>query len=182
MKALGLVMLIVVFSTAGIAQTSTSQSAPSGVIMHEPQWQATFVEVQTPFIAEESNSPVHSRRSAINTNDSGNTKNDDIERLSRSNSRTKWAKVFNGYRASIRIDNTGPKAIKAIRWNFLLVDTQTGKIVKQYHFRSKKNVASGDTTFLSKIVGGLRQDAPPGKPQAVINRIEYADGSVWQHP
>jgi hypothetical protein len=83
---------------------------------------------------------------------------------------------YNFY-ASLTVKNTGAKAIKNIRWDYVLTDPATQKEIKRHNFRGKKALKPGESLTLTEMV------RPSGAKRSVeIIRIEYADGSAWQRP
>lgn len=85
------------------------------------------------------------------------------------------------YKATVLIKNNGTKRVEAITWGVVFVDLDTEKEVEHRKFHLKKGLAPGAERTL------LRYVLPCNKPgtitvRAVIDRVEYDDGSVWQHP
>jgi len=95
------------------------------------------------------------------------------------------------YRARIR--NTGDKTIREIGWEYLLSDPTTELEVGRHLHSMKINLPAGKTKELI-----ARSNRPPAgillasndsaeahakySERVIINRIRYADGSVWQRP
>lgn len=76
--------------------------------------------------------------------------------------------------ASILVRNTGTKTVTAVYWEYLLFETGGKEPVKRYRVQSKRVIPPGEQAELTKEV------KPKGNEhQALISRIEYADGSVW---
>lgn len=79
--------------------------------------------------------------------------------------------------ASIVVRNIGTKTITAVDWEYLMFETGGKEPVKRYRVRSKKTILPGEQLELTKEV------EPKGKEQqALISRLEYSDGSIWQQP
>lgn len=77
--------------------------------------------------------------------------------------------------ASIVVKNIGTKTVTAVHWEYLLFETDGKEPVKRYSVQSKRVIPPGEQAELTKEV------KPKGKEhQALITRIEYADGSFWQ--
>lgn len=77
--------------------------------------------------------------------------------------------------ASIVVKNIGTKTVVAVHWEYLMFETGAKDPVKRFRVQSKKIIAPGERAELTKEVD------PKGKEhQAVITRIEYADGSLWK--
>ena len=95
------------------------------------------------------------------------------------------------YRVSVQ--NTSAKTIRAIDWDYVFSTGNTEADTTRLEFTSEEKIGPGKTKELS--VKALK---PPAKTvsvyelnkseregldgQVVVMRIEYADGSVWQHP
>lgn len=108
-----------------------------------------------------------------------------------SQKQTEASSVYYLYKA--RIKNTGVKTIRNVIWHFVLLDTGTGVEVGRHRFNGKVSIRSGKSV---EIVG--RSRTPPTRTvnagqstgelrakhteQVVIERIDYADGTVWERP
>ncbi len=93
------------------------------------------------------------------------------------------------YRA--KVSNTGSKAIRKLVWEYVFFDPSTQKEVGRRRHENKVNIRPGKSTNLvARSVSpptGVIDAAQAGKKsrnqyaeQIVIQRIEYADGAVWQ--
>jgi hypothetical protein len=93
--------------------------------------------------------------------------------------------------AVVTIRNEGSKTIKAISYHFIFVNTQNGKEWFRYQFRNRVTIGAGQTkTLTNETVGRpIETLSPPGvnpttglnsEIRVVINRIEYADRSIWR--
>ena len=93
--------------------------------------------------------------------------------------------------AVVAFRNDGSKTIKAIRYDFIFVNTENGKEWFRYQFRNRVTVGAGETRTLTNHLVGARIETfrPPhvepatganSEIRVVINRIEYADGSIWR--
>jgi hypothetical protein len=77
--------------------------------------------------------------------------------------------------ASILVKNIGTKTVTAVNWEYLQFEIGGKEPVKRYRVQSKRVIEPGEQAELTKEVD------PKGKEhQAMITRIEYADGSFWQ--
>jgi hypothetical protein len=78
------------------------------------------------------------------------------------------------------VKNVSVKAIKAIDWNYIFFDDATLQHeLKRYKYHSKKKIAPGEMKFVSEYVD---RRAVSEFQAVVINKIEFADGSIWQRP
>ena len=79
------------------------------------------------------------------------------------------------FTASIVVKNIGTKTVTAVHWEYLQFEIGGKEAVKRYRVQSKRVIPPGEQAELTKEVD------PKGKEhQAMITRIEYADGSIWQ--
>lgn len=98
-----------------------------------------------------------------------------------------------GFIYKVEIQNTGAKAVKAVDWDYVFMDANTQEELGRRQFSSLEKIAPGKTRELKFFVS-----TPPTQRVSinsldkseranlaegiVLVRIEYADGSVWQHP
>ncbi|MCM3903296.1 MAG: hypothetical protein ND866_16450 [Pyrinomonadaceae bacterium] len=98
-----------------------------------------------------------------------------------------------GYRYKVLITNTGLKTIRLVDWDYFFIDPSTHEVVARHQFTSQETIKPGKSKEVSvlyltppvKTVSAsiLTQKEPmPFTEQVVIARIEFSDGSVWQHP
>jgi hypothetical protein len=76
------------------------------------------------------------------------------------------------------VKNVSAKIIKAINWEFVFFsDDAREHELKRYRYHTRKKIAPGGVGFVSEYV----DDRAASKFQTVvINRIEFADGTIWQ--
>ncbi len=98
-----------------------------------------------------------------------------------------------GYRYKVTLRNDGQKTIKSIDWDYLFLDPVTQQEVSHHQFTSDDTIKPGKSKEISvlylnppvKIVN-VRKPGNKGeslyKEQVLLARIQYSDGSVWQHP
>lgn len=93
----------------------------------------------------------------------------------------------------VSVVNTGLKTIKAVDWDFIFFNINTQSEAGRLELTSEEKIGPGKTKELNVMTS-----KPPAKTvsvyaldkserqgldgQAVIMRIEYTDGSVWQRP
>jgi hypothetical protein len=103
----------------------------------------------------------------------------------RNNRSVKW------YQYRVTVKNTGPKTIKTMSWDYIVIDPGKEERFAHHRFRSAKRIGPGKkqqiTEFSvappSRIVNVGVMNKTKGEPlvgRVIITRIEYADGSVWQ--
>lgn len=96
-----------------------------------------------------------------------------------------------GYRYKFSLRNTGTKTIKAIDWDYVFTDPNTGSEVGRQQFTSEEHVRPGkekemsvftlsppSRTVSAEVLGKKEQN--PLTEGVVLVRVEYSDGSVWQ--
>ena len=91
----------------------------------------------------------------------------------------------------VRIRNSGPKTIKAVLWDYVFVDPQTGLELARHTFFSESELSPGKIKTLtststrppSRVISVrmlIDNDSGTYGEQVAIKRIIYADGSVWE--
>jgi len=91
----------------------------------------------------------------------------------------------------VRIRNSGPKIIKAILWDYVFVDPQTGIELARHTFFSESELSPGRIKTLvasstrppSRVISVrmlIDNDSGTYGEQVSIKHIIYADGSVWE--
>lgn len=95
------------------------------------------------------------------------------------------------YGYSLKFRNTDARTISSLSWEYVFLDSGTGKAVGRHPFYSNVRVDSGkektviatSTISPTKIisVGALGKEKPFTE-RVVINCITYSDGSNWTRP
>lgn len=99
--------------------------------------------------------------------------------------------VYYLYKAKIK--NTGSKGIRNVIWHFVVFDSGTEVEVGRHRFTGKVSIKAGKSAELvarsrvppTRIVrAGKSSGEQPGKhaERVMIERIDYEDGTFWQHP
>jgi hypothetical protein len=100
-------------------------------------------------------------------------------------SRNGKGKPSDGFAYKIKVQNAGPKVIDIVFWEYQFNDPADPSLVARRHFLCGVNIPAEK----SKELEGFSLSGPgvvnaqaesPIKEKAVINRVEYADGSIWQ--
>jgi hypothetical protein len=97
------------------------------------------------------------------------------------------------YTYSVKLRNKGAKAIRALVWEYVFADPETGNEVGRFRHEGRVKIGpgkSGGLTFRtlsppSGVVSAGRLGRGEGEQFAesvVILRVEYADGTVWSAP
>ncbi len=104
-------------------------------------------------------------------------------------SRTPKPKPMDGYAYHIKVQNTIKKVVESVFWEYQFQDPANPDLVTRRQFLCAVNIPEGKTKDLegfslsgpSDVVDVKTLDAGAAlKETVVINRIEYADGAVWQ--
>lgn len=89
---------------------------------------------------------------------------------------------------SVEIKNSGLKAIKAIRWDYLITNSKTGEELGRHEFESLEKIGRDKTKRLSvrsrvsptRIVPIPESDKGSTVERVALKCIIYEDGSLWQ--
>ena len=105
--------------------------------------------------------------------------------------RTPKAKAVDNFAYLVRIQNSSPKVVEILFWEYQFIDPMNPENVTRRQFLCGVNIKPNKEKELQAVslsgpsdvinVGSLAID--PGKlfeEKVVINRVEYSDGSIWQ--
>ena len=106
-------------------------------------------------------------------------------------SRTPQPKALEGFSYSLKLKNESTKQVEVVFWEYQFIDETTPNAPVRRQFLCGLNLKPGKEKELlafslsgpSKVVSAATLAAPPGKPpleRVVINRVEYADDTIWQ--
>lgn len=105
-------------------------------------------------------------------------------------SRSTKPKSTEGFAYKIKVQNPGPKAIEIVFWEYQFNDPADPALVARRQFLCGVSIGPDKNKELEGFslsgpgvvnVSTLANNAEsPFKEKAVINRVEYADGSIWQ--
>ena len=106
-------------------------------------------------------------------------------------SRSTKPKSTEGYLYRIKVQNPGQKVIEIVFWEYQFQDPSDPSLLARRQFLCGVNIAANKSKDLegfslsgpSEVVNvkTLANSADnPLKERVVINRVEYADGSIWQ--
>jgi hypothetical protein len=98
-----------------------------------------------------------------------------------------------GFLYKVSLENNGPKPIKSIDWDYVFFDTNTQSELGRRQFTSAEKIAPNKKKELSFFIRNpptqtISIDALDKNERAnlgelvVIVRVEYSDGSIWEHP
>lgn len=100
---------------------------------------------------------------------------------------------FTTYVYKAKVTNNDAKAIRAIEWDYVFYDPATEKEVGRHPLKNDVKLQPGKSTEISRRIASpptpvvdIQKTAKKIKEQYAerveIQRVEYADGSVWQRP
>ena len=106
-------------------------------------------------------------------------------------SRAPRSKQVDGFTYTIKVRNTSANAIEVLFWEYEFVDPLNANNITRHQFFCGVSIRSGkdkelegfSTTNPSNIIdidALASKKSNPFQEAVVINRIEYADGAIWQ--
>ena len=201
----GLLVFPVLFSLLFPSQTQTPAKEDAPLLVTSFKWSHARRTVETP--PEQSTAPARAmipqnknfaRNARVNDpagvrDPNADTLDGRSEALEKSvqESRTAKPKSSDGYLYKIKIQNPGPKAIEIIFWEYQFQDRADPSLLARRQFLCGVNIAADK----SKDLEGFSLSGPsevvnvktladksdnPFKERVLVNRVEYADGSIWQ--
>jgi hypothetical protein len=106
-------------------------------------------------------------------------------------SRAPQQKTLDGYAYRVKVQNAGQKIVEIVFWEYQFQDPANPQMIARRQFLCGVSIAVGKGKELEGFtlsgpsdvvdVKTLANNAgSPFKENVVINRVEYADGSIWQ--
>jgi hypothetical protein len=106
-------------------------------------------------------------------------------------SRSSRARELDGFAYRVKVQNTGAGIIEVLFWEYQFIDPLNPNIIARRQFLCGVNIRPSKNKDLegfslsgpSEVVSVdtlARNDANPFRQKAIINRVEYSDGSIWQ--
>ena len=91
---------------------------------------------------------------------------------------------------SLEIKNEGPKAIKAIRWDYIITDSKTNAELGRHEFENLEKVGRNRAKGLTarsrltptRVIPVQSSDKSTVIERVAIRCIVYEDGTQWQQP
>lgn len=201
MKTLNLLLMMVLLTASAAAQDSLSLSGAPDVAVVKINWRR--VEPPNPRLIESrhGSDPTDGLKRAVNTSrinevnssrqSGGDAPPPRLLSVSSSPDPTPTVRAWSGYLYEFTVRNTGAKVVRHMVFEHSFVDPGTQRTVRRRQYKSKVKIEPGAT---AKIV--VRSSLPPigvinarqagqtsqdlSTEQMVIQRIKYADGSVWE--
>jgi|SRR5215208_3108071 len=98
-----------------------------------------------------------------------------------------------GYRYKVTLRNEGIKTIKSIDWDYYFVDPVTNQELARHQFTSEETIKPGKSKevtvlYLKPPVKTVdahtlrKKEGASFAGRVIIARLQFSDGSVWQHP
>lgn len=104
-------------------------------------------------------------------------------------SRSTNAKTTDGFAYKIKVQNADVKVVEIVFWEYQFQDAADPSLVARHQFLCGVNIAGGKSKELEGFSSAGPSDVvnvntlangSQNKEQVLINRVEYADGSIWQ--
>ena len=94
------------------------------------------------------------------------------------------------YVYKVKFSNAGQKAIKALDWEYAFFDADTQAEVGRHTYSHRVKISPGKSAELYgisdspriRVVDARKAEQTKYAERVRVNRIEYADGTVWQRP
>lgn len=113
-----------------------------------------------------------------------------LEKIAR-DTRTQQSKSLNGFSYQLRLKNESAKQIEVVFWEYQFIDVADPDVVTRRQFLCGLNLKPGKDKELiafslsgpSKVVSAeslANKIEKPPQERVLINRVEYADGTIWQ--
>jgi hypothetical protein len=185
-------------AAAVAGQEAVDLSLPQDLVVLEKNWHREFAypgRSTNPLQANEDRQRiVEAQKRTIQRNEDRATQNPTVvEALPMPGGPLVLGPPIPMYEYQVKVKNTGSRMIKAIYWEYIFVDPDSGKIMGKHKIASKVRIAPGKTAELKAVMRS--QPAPivdinrldeklrdQFAEQVVIHRIEYKDGSPWKRP
>ena len=197
MRLLSLIIVLFVFTVCTSAQTSSNKSAEPELTVIQKKWR---VDVRNPKLEIDPVQAMQDRETAERRRKATERTNDILTEQGMPSPTaqvpgavrdTDRSGITILYVYEVKLRNTSTKGIRKIMWDYVFFEPGTETEVGRRRFISKVKISPGGT---SNVVA--RAAAPPAstvnartagkKPeeqyseQVVIQRVEYADGTVWR--
>jgi hypothetical protein len=106
-------------------------------------------------------------------------------------SRTPQAKAVDGFSYKVKMQNSGNKPVEIVFWEYQFTDPSNAAAMARRQFLCGVNIPAGKAKDVqafslsgpSEVVSIdslANKSATPLQEKAVINRVEYSDGTIWQ--
>ncbi|HEX8491251.1 MAG TPA: hypothetical protein VF658_00270 [Pyrinomonadaceae bacterium] len=194
--------LIIVFVVVSMAQTSTGANNPSDLQVVKISWKRDTRPAREAYPKDEKRleeklPDVTEKRTKRSSRPDRKEQTTVYDRASRASQEVEdlWPEnvpLVDGYLYQMTVRNTGRKEIKAVHWQYIFTDSLDPNIVTRHQFQSRAKISPGKEIKLSRFAVTPPSQVVNAKAieidlkqqyseQVLITRIEYADGSAWEH-
>lgn len=209
MKVSNGIFLLIVLATFVLTPTSATAQDPRELVITHFKWSRNF---HRPDWDKDNFGPENRRAHAVNVQrqrDEGEVvaKSQDGDDGAKAGSKTAAQsqpahiiddshsptprKIYEEYLYTLTAKNAGAKTIKTLDWDYLFIDSETGKEIARHHFTSivnirpaaQQKVIEADIAPPSRVITAKGLDKKAGNPfteRVIVNAIRYSDGSVWR--
>lgn len=194
-------IMLSLFLVAGgvVAQSGPVPTNPAGLLILEKSWRKVIRNPaldSDPFEANDAHEEFRREQREQNIRNSIRVREGDSQGRARDLPRAKLATAAELESPSVRylyrmkFKNTGAKAIVGLVWEYNFQDPQSFEEVGRHSFTHRVKIRPGKEIELfgesasppARIVVAGKVNAPAHTEKIVIQRIEYADGSIWSQP
>jgi hypothetical protein len=198
MKIVRISLIALSLTTSVLAQGAAQVSAPPNMEILNKNWRREVINTKLntdPFkVNDQSREVLMAQRQPTELT----PKKPDVQRAvqpkppSSKAPTSGFGRRFETYFYHAKVKNTGEKTIRAIVWGYAFLNPDTRTEIVRFQCDSKIKIGPGKSGDLimntSTPPSNLVDAGKTAKGQAqfleqiIISRIEYSDGSVWQHP
>jgi hypothetical protein len=99
-------------------------------------------------------------------------------------------KPVDGFAYTVKVQNTSTKVAEVVFWEYQFIDPANPNVIARRQFLCGLNIQPGKKKDVQAFslsgpsdvisVGSLDKAGSPFMEKALINRVEYADGTIWQ--
>ena len=192
-------LLMTLIAISAMAQETAKSSDPADVIVLEQSWRKEYRDTlrdSNPLKPNEDLMGItRAQKAHIKAQDNAQPDQTTTPNMPAAGPKpvTPERGMFTSYVYKIKVKNSGEKMIKALDWEYQFLDPSTQEVVEQRKINSRLRLSPGKSQVLERrmtrkptVVVSADQLARKNRDQfterAVITRIVYADGSVWQRP
>ena len=160
---------------ASLAQDTSQSETPPGVTIRNFKWQKAGAGYTVDAWLKAESDSVRSDPSSTATDPGSNDR------------ATPW------FLYSVEIQNDGTKSIKAIRWDYVIVNRNSPEELGRHSFDNFENIGSHKTKSLNarsrrppttviRVPRAGESDKPDVVEKVTLKCVVYDDGSVWEQP
>ena len=199
MKLLYSVLVLFLFASCTLAQTSSDKSTPLNVTIVPKKWR---IDVRNPALDRNPVAEMQAREAADRMRRETERTNEMMAergmpapttQVPDANRNARRRGIIVTYLYEAKVTNNSQKVIRTLVWDYVFFEPGTEKEVGRRRFVSKVNIGPGKTMNLvvrslaapTSTVDARYADKKPQdqySEKTVIQRVHYADGSMWRLP